>query len=211
MLLPVLSRAQVLNETTKKRIGIGIGMITDIWQNVPGGVKSRTINQGFHAYVLYSVPFGKSRFGFGVGLGISVHNLYGNFTVSGKNDTTKFVKIPDSVSYKRSKISLPYLELPIEFHYTSKGKFALGVGFKVGYLVGASTKYVGDDIQSPHEGIWVKERNLKNLDYFAYGPYLRIGYKWFHLYGYYQLSEVFKKGVGPAIAPITLGFLIRPF
>jgi hypothetical protein len=211
MLVPSVGGAQVLNETTKKRIGVGIGMFTDIWQNMPAGTKTRTINQGFHAYVLYGVPFGKSNFGVGIGLGISVHNMYGNFTVTGKNDTTRFTVIPDSLSYKRSKMTLPYLELPIEFNFSTKKKFAIGIGFKLGYLLPAFTKYVGDNPLPPHEELRMKLRNLKNLENFAYGPYLRIGYKWFHFYGYYQMSDVFKKGLGPNVYPITLGFLLRPF
>lgn len=208
---PLKSKAQVLNETTKKRIGVGVGMFTDIWQNVPSDVKTRTINQGFQAVVLYGIPFGKSNFGFGVGLGISVHNMYGNFTVTGKNDTTRFIPIPDSLSYKRSKMTLPYIELPIEFHFATKKKFAVGLGFKLGYLLPAFTKYVGDNPIPPHEELRMKLRNIKNLENFAYGPYMRIGYKWFHLYGYFQLSDVFKKGLGPDVYPISLGFLLRPF
>lgn len=206
-----MSRAQVLNETTKKRIGVGIGLFTDIWMNVPSDVKTRTINQGFHAMVLYGIPFGKNNFGAGIGLGLSVHNMYGNFTVTGKNDTTRFTPIPDSLSYKRSKMTLPYLELPVEFNFSTKKKFAVGLGFKLSYLLPAFTKYVGDNPLPPHEELRMKLRNLKNLENFAYGPYLRIGYKWFHLYGYYQISKVFKKGVGPDVYPITVGFLLRPF
>jgi hypothetical protein len=211
LLLPSTGKAQVLNETTKKRIAVGIGLFTDIWQNVPSDVKTRTINQGFQAVVLYGVPFGKSNFGFGIGLGLSVHNMYGNFAVTSKNDTTRFTLIPDSLSYKRSKMTLPYLELPIEFHFATKKKFAVGLGFKLGYLLPAFTKYVGDNPIPPHEELRMKLRNLKNLENFAYGPYMRIGYKWFHMYGYWQLSHVFKKGLGPDVYPITVGFLLRPF
>lgn len=211
LLFPGIGRTQVLNETTKKRIAIGLGLITDIWQNVPSNVSTRTINQGFHGYILYGIPFGKSNFGFGVGLGLTVHNMYGNFTVTGKNDTTRFTPIPDSLGYKRSKMTLPYLELPLEFHFATKKKFAVGIGFKLGYLLPAFTKYVGDNPLPPHEELRMKLRNLKNLENFAYGPYLRIGYKWFHLFGYWQLSDVFKKGLGPDVYPISVGFLLRPF
>lgn len=208
---PVTLQGQILNETTKQRIGIGVGLITDIWQGVPSDVSTRTINQGFHAIVLYGTKFGKSNFGVAAGLGLTVHNMYGNFTVTSRNDTTFFTKIPDSLSYKRSKMTLPYLELPIEFHYGVKRKFAVGIGFKLRYLLPAFTKYVGDNPLPPHDELRMKLRNIKNQEAFAYGPYMRIGYKWFHLYGYFQLSEVFKKGLGPAVYPISVGFLIRPF
>ena len=107
---------------------------------------------------------------------------------------------------------MPYLEIPIEFAYVNKAKFALGLGFKVGYMLPAHTKFVGDDyIDNTANELRVKFRNVLNLDRFAYGPTLRIGYKWFNIYGYYQLSSIFQKGKGPNIYPISIGFFIRPF
>ena len=215
LVIPMTANSQILNEKTKKKIHVGIGMFTDIYMNMPSGTKTRTINQGFTALVAYRVPFGKSNFGFGVGLQVSVHNLFGNFIVKSYTDSTNLVKIPDTVSYKRSKLVMPYIELPIEFGYTTKSKFAVGIGFKVGYMLPAHTKYVGDeyqaDLQPGSTQLRIKYRNVLNLDKFAYGPTLRIGYKWFHLYGYYQLSSIFVKGKGPNIYPITVGFFIRPF
>lgn len=190
-------------------------MFTDIYMNMPSGVKSRTINQGFSGLVAYRVPFGKSNFGFAVGLGVSIHNMYGNFLVKSYTDSTVLQKINDTVSYKRSKLVMPYLELPIEFNFVTKFKFAMGIGFKVGYMLPAHSKYVGDeyqaDIQPEDSELRIKYRNIQNLEKFAYGPTLRFGYKWFHIYGYYQLSSIFMKGKGPDVYPITIGFYLRPF
>ncbi len=215
LVLPMTAKSQILNEKTKKKIHVGLGMFTDIYMNVPSGLKTRTINQGFTALVAYRVPFGKSNFGFGIGLQVSIHNLYGNFLFKSYTDSTTMTKINDTVGYKRSKLVMPYIELPIEFQFVTKYKFALGLGFKVGYMLPAHTKYVGDeyqaDLQPERDQVRIKYRNVKNLDRFAYGPTLRIGYKWFNLFGYYQLSTIFQKGKGPDIYPITVGFMIRPF
>lgn len=215
MAVPEGAGAQIINEKTKKKIHVGIGMFTDIYMGMPSGIKTRTINQGFSALVAYKVPFGKSNFGFGVGLQISVHNMYGNFIVKSYTDSTRLVKINDTVGYKRSKLTMPYIELPIEFALVTKYKFAVGIGFKVGYMLPAHTKYVGDeyqaDLQPQDNELRIKYRNVQNLDRFAYGPTLRLGYKWFHVVGYYQLSSIFMKGKGPDIYPITIGFFVRPF
>ena len=210
MSAPVKAPAQIVNEKTKKKFHVAVGLFTDIYMNFPSGIRTRTINQGFQGYITYRVPFGKSNFGFSIGLGVSVHNMYGNFQVNSYTDSTTLSKI--DTSYKRSKLTMPYLELPIEFNFTTKFKFSMGLGFKVGYMFPAHTKYVGDDYLShSNDQLRVKFRNVKNLDRFAYGPTLRIGYKWFHLYGYYQLSSIFARGKGPDIYPITVGFLLRPF
>jgi hypothetical protein len=205
---PVKAPAQIINEKTKKKFHVSLGMFSDIYMNMPSGIKTRTINQGFQTYVTYQVTFGKSNFGFAVGLGFAVHNMYGNFKVKSYSDSTVLQKI--DTSYKRSKLCMPYIELPIEFNFVTKYKFNMGLGFKIGYMFPAHTKYVGDDAAYTGE-LRVKYRNVLNLNKFEYGPNLRIGYKWFNLFCYYQLSYIFEKGQGPQIYPISVGFLIRPF
>jgi len=212
LLIPARVDAQVINEANKKRISIGVGMFTDIWQNVPSAIKVRTINQGFNVFATYNLPFGKSNFGFSVGLGLRVHNLYGNFQVKGYNDSIQLEKIPDSISYQRSKIVFPYIELPIEFRFKTKYKFAVAIGFKVGYMFPAHTKWVGDDyLFNTDDKLRVNFRNIQYLEKFSYGPTLRIGYKWFHLTAYYSLSKIFTKNKGPEMTPLSVGFVLMPF
>jgi len=212
ILAPLAGRAQVVNEATKKRISIGVGLFTDIWMNTPDGMKTRTINQGFNVFGTYNLPMGKSRFSFAIGLSISIHNLYWNYRFEGSNDSLQFKPIPDGESYKRSKLTLPYLEIPLEFRYKAKSKFALGIGFKVGYMVYAHSKYVGSDYLFGTTGTLVSSmKNIDNIEKFAYGPTLRIGYKWIHVTGYYSLSKIFSNGKGPEMYPISLGFVLMPF
>jgi len=205
-------QSQVVNESTKKRISIGVGLFTDFWQNLPSGIKTRTINQGFNVFATYNLPFGKSNFGFSIGLGLRVHNMYGNFQIKGYNDSIQFVRIPDSISYQRSKLVLPYIELPIEFRFKTKYKFAMGIGFKVGYMLPAHTKWVGEDyLFNTTDKLRVSFRDVKYLEKFSYGPTFRVGYKWFQLNAYYSLSNIFSKNKGPQISPISVGFLLMPF
>jgi hypothetical protein len=204
--------AQVVNEATKKKVSIGVGLFTDLWLNTPSDMKVRTINQGFQVNGMYNLPFGKSNMSFAIGLGIGVHNLYWNYLYQGRADSLQFVKINDSLDYKRSKLTLPYLELPIEFRLKTKFKMAFGVGFKVGYMIYAHSKWVGDDylFKTPNTLV-VSFKDIKNLEKFTFGPTLRVGYKWFHAFGYYQLSGIFTKGKGPDMAPLSIGFLLMPF
>ncbi len=214
MFFPLNVRAQMVNEVAKKRISIGVGMFTDIWFNVPKGINTRTINQGFQTFAMYNVPFGKSNFGFAIGLGFRAQNMYGNFLVKSSIDSTYLEKIGDtaSVNYQRSKLTLPYLELPIEFRFKSKSKIAVGIGFKVAYLLPAHTKYVGENYNTLNGAKYrVKLREIKNLEQFSYGPTFRIGYRWFNVNAYYSLSKIFTKGNGPELYPLSIGFLLMPF
>ncbi|MBL7137263.1 MAG: outer membrane beta-barrel protein [Bacteroidales bacterium] len=207
-------KAQMVNEVAKKRITIGIGLFNDIWFDVPKGIKTRTINQGFQTFVLYNIPFGKSNFGFALGLGFRAQNLYGNFLVKSTIDSTWLEKIGDTaaVNYQRSKLTLPYLELPVEFRFKSKSKVAIGIGFKVAYLLPAHTKYVGENyVTLTGEKLRMKNREVKNLEQFSYGPTFRIGYRWFHINAYYSISKIFTKGNGPQMYPLSIGILLMPF
>jgi hypothetical protein len=209
--------AQVVNAATKNKFSFGVGLFDDIWLKVPSGVKTRTINQGVQLFGMYNVPFGKSIFGFSIGLGLTAHNAYGNFIVNSKSDSTWLPKIPDSVSYRRSKFTLVYLELPIEFHFKTKSKVSVGIGFKVGRIIGSSMKYVGDgNIATTNftmhstERVRFKMWGIKNLEQFTYGPTLRVGYRWFNVTASYMLSHVFTSN-GPEMYPISVGFVLLPF
>lgn len=210
------TNAQVVNERARKRISVGVGMFTDIWNGIPDGIAIRAINQGFQSFVMYNAPFGKSNFGFSAGLGFRANNMYGNFYSDSLRDPsgtgTELTMIAKNIDFKRSKLTTPYLELPIEFRYTSKSKVGVGIGFKVAYLLPAHTKYVGEDYMFDSDNkLRVKFREIENLESFSYGPTMHIGYKWFHVTGYYSISKLFVKNKGPEMYPISIGFVLMPY
>jgi len=210
-------RSQVVNESTKKKISVGIGEFTDIWLNMPAGVKTRTINQGFTVLGTYNIPFGKSNFSFAIGLQLTFHNMYGNFFVNSKTDTTTFKKIPGEISYKKSKLKVGYFEIPVEFRFKSKSKVTVALGFKGGILLDSGTKYVGDSLNTynytlnHNEKAKIKLNSIKNLEQFTYGPTIRIGYSWINVNASYMISTIFKKGKGPEMYPLSLGIILMPF
>ena len=211
-LFPYSGQSQVISSATKKRISIGVGLYTDIWMNTPDGMKTRAINQGVQVVGSYNTPFGKSNFSFAIGVALSTHNLFWNYRYQGDSISFQFVKIEDSLSYKRSKLSMPYIELPIEFRFKSKSKISAAIGFKVGYMLYAHSKYIGDDyLFKSTNTLKAAFKGIQNIEKFGYGPTVRMGYKWFNVTGYYSLSSVFQKGKGPDMYPISVGFLLMPF
>ncbi len=216
-------QAQIVNESTRKKFSIGVGMFTDIWNNVPyyktgvGDLErqfdQRTINQGFQAVALYNVPFGRSPLGFSIGLGFRAENLFvKDAYLKSTRDSTYFVHVPDSIKVIRNKIALPYIEVPVEFYFKSKIKLVAAIGFKVAYMFPAHTKYVGENYNyySPDK-YRAKFREIKNMETFSYGPTLRIGYRWFNVFGYYSLSKIFQHDKGPDLYPISIGFILMPY
>jgi len=218
LLINPSAQSQVVNETAKKKVSVGFGIFDDIMVNVPSGIKTRTINQGVQVFGLYNIAFGKSPFGFAIGLGVSAHNIYGNFLVNKSGDTTKLVKIPDSVSFKRSKMNIVYLEVPLQFFLKTESKLNVALGFKLGLMIASHTKYVGDGgIKTTFfesystSRVRLKSGGIPNLQQFEYGPTFRIGYKWISADCYYMLSTLFTKSRGPEMYPISVGLLLMPF
>lgn len=210
--------AQVVNSATKKKISIGVGLSTDIMMNMPEDIKPWAINRGFNILGTYNMPFGKSDFSFAIGIGLSTHNIYGNFVVNSTPDSTVLQRIPDSIEYKHSKMTLAYLEVPLEFRWKHKSKVTVGIGFKGGYMISSSAKYVGNGVIETNsftvpteEKTRIKFWGIKNLENLTYGPTFRVGYKWISLTGYYMMSTMFTKGRGPEMYPISVGFLLMPF
>ena len=226
--------AQVLSENTKRKFTVGADIFTDIWQYeldplyMPAKFSPRTINQGATVFFMYNMQLGESLSVLSAGLAIRNQNMYTNSVIINiKSDTIVYNLIEDlptpgrekPLDYNRSKINMTYLDLPIEFKYRNKGGFKLGVGFKVGYLIDSKQKYVGEwpvsfnftnqDVK--FNKVKDKSKGINQLEKWAYGVTLRVGYKWISLYGYYQFSKIFEAGRGPSVYPISVGLTITPF
>jgi len=213
--------SQVVSESTIRKFNIGIGMSADIWQGLPPDMKARTINQGAQVFGMYNYRIKESSIYLAGGIGLGMHNLYSdNYIKDVKADSIEFYKIPDGISYKKSKIALAYIDVPLEFRIKTDKGFRIAFGFKFGFLINSHTKYKGNrfvDFNEDGEPITdavdvkVKSKDISQVETWRYGPTFRIGYKWFNVTVYYQLSKVFKVDKGPQLYPISIGIAVIPF
>ncbi|RLD78927.1 MAG: hypothetical protein DRJ15_10530 [Bacteroidetes bacterium] len=212
--------SQVVSESTIRKFNIGVGMSTDIWQGLPPDMKARTINQGAQVFGMYNYRVKESSVYLAGGIGMGMHNLYSNNYISDvRADSISFLKIPGDVDYKKSKLSLTYIDVPLEFRIKTDKHFRIAFGFKFGFLIDAHTKYKGNRFTIADDGttetdrvnVKVKSKDVKQVETWRYGPTFRIGYKWFNLTVYYQLSKVFKVDKGPQLYPISIGLAVIPF
>ncbi|MCF8230028.1 MAG: PorT family protein [Bacteroidales bacterium] len=212
IIFPLLAQDQISDET-KKKFSIGIDIFSDIWQDTPDDLDLSTINRGINVFGMYNYQFGKSNFSVAIGAGIGAHNMYSNGIVGSINDSTVFdTEILDTISYKKSKINLTFLDIPFEFRLKTRSKFRMAIGFKIGFMIGKHAKYKGDALNGEDSGtIITKSTDVRNLETFRYGPTFRIGYKWINLFGYYQINKMFKPDQGPQMYPITVGISLMPF
>ena len=213
-LLPLLAfsqeKSKIIGETTIRRVSVGAEIYQDFWMNWPAKMNVRAINQGAGGFIMYNVPIGKSPLSFSIGAGLGFHNLYSNTVIDDiKADTIVFSRIPDSINYRKSKLGLTYLDFPIELRFVAKNKVRFSVGVKLGYLLDAKTKFKGDNTEGYLTTI--KQRKVLNVDKFRFGPTVRFGYDWFQIMGYFSVTQIFDKGRGPDLYPISVGVTFMPF
>lgn len=204
--------SQVVTEKTKRAFTFGVDVFADIWQDIPEGIEPKTINPGVNVFGSYNYMFGESNLSFSPGIGLGIHNLFSDSWLRVTNDSAYFEPIPDTLSYKKSKMVNTYFDIPLELRYKSKGEFRVAVGFKFGFLIKSHTKYKGHNfIEGTTDEVIIKVARYDFVETTRYGFTGRIGYKWLNLWGYYQLSTLFQKSKGPEMYPISIGLTLIPF
>lgn len=214
LMLPLLGLAQestkVMETETVRRVSVGADLYQDFWLNAPDDMDVRAINQGAGAFITYSFPLGNSPLSFAIGAGVGFHNLYSNTVIEDiLADTIRFIPIVDSVNYRKSKLGLTYLDFPIELRLKTNKKINITAGIKLGYLLDAKTKYKGDNADG--DQILIKTKDVAQVDKFRFGPTVRIGYSWIHVYAFYSVTHVFQKNRGPDVYPLSVGLTFMPF
>ncbi|MFH1119295.1 MAG: outer membrane beta-barrel protein [Bacteroidota bacterium] len=214
----VVSAQKQVGEPFLKKLTTGIELFSDIVMDAPDGIDFRTINQGVNVFGLYTYPIKESNFAFAIGAGLGMHNFFSNgLLLNDSTNTSFFASLDttkalngDKTDYKKNKISLTYLDFPVELRFKSEKGFRFAVGAKVGVKLNAHTKYKGDNFTDGSK-IKIKESDLSNFETWRFGPTLQIGYKWVSITGFYSITRIFKKNAGPQIYPVSIGISLRPF
>lgn len=200
---------------TKARPNIPGNFILDIGlngtQNAPQLWKqalwgSRTAN----VYYQYPLRFGRSRFSFNPGIGLSMERF------SWKNDVVlrdpvesnlnaqieKYEFYRASATFpnvKRVKLINNYLEIPLEFRFDTKPEdisrsFNFALGVRGGWMYDSFIKVKYKDDGQVKK---LKDKQEWGLTQIRYGAYGRIGIGGFNIFGFYNLTPLFRKDMGP--------------
>lgn len=211
VLFVILLQAQVITDKTSKNISLGFDVFTDILTKTPADYDQRLINQGFNVFLTYNFKVADGPHVFAIGTGLRTHNFYSGSRISNiKADTIQFVPIADGLDYKRSKLSLVYLDFPAEFRFRINNDWKIGVGFKMGVSIDSKEKYVGELVEDGGTNN-IKIKKVNALEQYTFGPTLRVGYKWINLFAFYQPTRTFQRDLGPELYPLSVGITIAPF
>jgi hypothetical protein len=188
-------------------------------KTVPNDFKFGGFSRGINVYFMYDVVLGKktSHFSIAPGIGIASENFYfKRYGMSWHQDTlTRFYPLGDSITSKKSKLNMTYIDIPLEFRFRSTPNrktgwsWKLAAGFKFGFLIGSKWKYKGEALNNSGENVTFKDIKVANMSKFRYGPYIRGGYGMFNLFVYYSLNNTFVANKGPKMHPIVFGLSIN--
>jgi hypothetical protein len=226
LVISATSFAQLIANKTDKKVTLGFDIFSD-FQLMPKdnttNWDARGFNQGASWYITYNSPLGESsKHTVSIGAGMTHHNYFCYNRIINPYSTDTLV-ISDSYrsteNFRRAKINANYVDIPLELRFRINDQFKIGVGFKLGILFMAKTKYVGPDYTegstlTDENGIIVHEKHtyIKNLERYSYSVTLRAGWKWLNAFASYQLNPVFEVGHdAPVIHPLSVGFTIAPF
>ncbi len=205
-----------------------VTLFTDIWQDVPENMDLKTIQRGISINAMQDMPLGRSNFSVAAGLGFTSHNMYSDhrYLFNALEDKHDFY--PISLDYDKNKISLNYIDIPVQFRFRSRETdrpFRLYAGMKAGYLVNAHTKYEGEAYFVDPAGIQfpdlpdffddvedllkrttkVKEHKLENITSYRIGLTAMVGYGRVNFHFYYPLTQIFEDNSAEDMRPISLG------
>lgn len=198
-----------------------IQLSSDHWSGMTDSIKSHQqgFSRGFNAYFMLDKPFKTSpNLSIGFGLGVSTSNsTFKRMNVDVKSLTTTLPFTPaDSTNhFKKYKLATTYLEIPLEFRYSSKPmypnkSFKLALGARVGTLVNAHTK--GKTLQDKNNNTlnsYVEKENDKRfINGTRFIATARVGYGIISLFGAYQLNSVLKTGSGPVMHLYQVGITL---
>lgn len=180
-----------------------IELHNDAFLGSTDSMEIKLYSPGFDAHIMYDYPFSQNgTFSFAWGYGFSSFNIHhnGNFEKEENSGDTFFRPLPQNYSYRKNKVSVNFIEVPLELRFRTRGmrQFKMAVGAKVGYVVNVHTKIVDD-------GGKRKYYQLPNLMRYRYGLSAKIGVGRFNLSGFYSLSPFLEEGRGPELVPFSLG------
>jgi hypothetical protein len=136
--------------------------------------------------------------------------------ISGKNNNQlRFQNVKDTTHFKKFKLQTSFLEIPVEFRYSSNpenpGKsWKFVAGAKVGTMLSAVAK--GKNLLSGSGStlneFTQKEKSKRFFNKTRIAVTGRIGYGSLALFSVYQVNAYVKEGLGPDVRPYTIGISI---
>jgi hypothetical protein len=192
----------------------------DNWIGKTDSMNTSGFSRGFAFYFMYDFPFKSDpHFSVGAGIGIDASNIFFHNTevlvAAAGNQTLAFPNTTNGNHYKKYKLVLTNLDVPIELRYAfhpenTNNSWKIALGFKAGILLSAYNK--GKDLESP-AGQTINEfiQKQSSKEFFNSGRIVgtaRVSYGFIGFFGTLQLTPLLSNGAGPTLNPYSLGIVL---
>jgi hypothetical protein len=215
-ILTLLAYAGFGQQKSNKQLDLGgrandhfmLQFSTDSWLEAPDSIDSRIkgFNRGLNIYFMLDKPFrSNKKWSIGAGVGIASSHIFLEKMQIGLGGTGRelaFTNTDSSASFKKYKLATSYLEIPLEFRFSSKPddpnkSIKVAVGLKGGLLINAHTK--GKELESADgERLLNGVQKQSSKQYFNSSRLAltaRFNYGVWGIFGAYNLTPMFKSGV----------------
>ena len=150
---------------------------------------------------------GKVRLIYGVSIDYNNYRFENNISLS--TDSVPLVATEDDVNYKKNKLVVQNLNVPLllNFNFTPKNAdkgIYLSAGANFGYLIGSHQVKKWEDRGKNKS----KLKDDYNLEPFRVGYEVQFGYGNVVLYGRYFPNSIFKDGEGPNLRTVSAGIVL---
>jgi hypothetical protein len=219
LLVPAAAQNPLKNTTTPEkpeflRDRLFVDVFHTFWMGAPKETNIyKKLQPGFNVGLMFDIKQNKKApFSFGLGVGFTYYTQYSDALFKKDADgVLRMYTLPDS-SF-RHKMNYFSCNIPLELRYRhQKSGFKVSLGVRIGLIAEISERYNGTNIDDPTADKWnYKVFKLPNKTKYNFDVYMRMGWKYFSVYYSYQLTPVFEKGLGPNMAPMSLGFTFTLF
>ena len=192
----------------------------DNWIGKTDSMRTTGLSRGFSMYFMLDFPFKSDpHFSVGAGIGVNASNIFFDKTevlvAASGNQTLAFRNTANSDHFKKYKLVLTNLEVPLELRYAfhpenANKSWKIALGFKAGLLMSAYTK--GKDLENVSgqvTGSYIEK--LSSKQFFNSGRIVgtaRISYGFIGVFAQLQLTPLITSNAGPSINPYSIGIVL---
>src|SRR5450755_1957357 len=189
----------------------------DNWVGKTDSMNTSGFSRGFAFYFMYDLPFkSEPHFSVGAGIGIDASNIFFHNTevlvAAPGNQTLAFPSTANTDHFKKYKLVLTNLEVPLELRYAfhpenTNKSWKIALGFKAGVLLSAYNK--GKDLENVggqvENSYIAKESSTRFFNSGRIVGTARVSYGWIGVFAQLQLTPLIINGAGPTINPYSIG------
>lgn len=167
------------------------GVNYNVLVGAPSGISQNSFSSGIMGGFIKDIPINSRRnVGFGIGVGLSINTIYSDLMATkNANGTFSYQEVPADLDYNRNKLSMHFVEFPLEFRWRSSRAedyrfWRVYSGVRLQYLFSGRSKFVTDTSKESFSNSDIRD--------FQYGIYLSFGYNTWNFYAQYNVSNIFE-------------------